>query len=48
MNILLGALIALGLVLIPAASALTGIAAWKIALGVLGVVLFALGGRGRS
>jgi hypothetical protein len=31
--------------MIPAAAALTGIAAWKIALGILGLVLFILGSR---
>jgi hypothetical protein len=45
LKILTGILVAVGLVMIPAAATLTGIAAWKIALGVLGLVLFILGGR---
>ena len=45
MKILTGILVAVGLVMIPAAATLTGIAAWKIALGILGLVLFVLGGR---
>jgi hypothetical protein len=45
MRILIATLIAVGLVMIPAAAAVTGIEAWKIALGVLGLVLFVLGSR---
>ena len=40
-----GAAIAIALALVPAASALLGVAAWKIALAAVGLVLFILGGR---
>ena len=48
LRILVGALVAIILALVPIVAELTGLAAWKIVLAAIGLVLFVLGSKGRD